>query len=606
MGKKRWQSREGSSPPPTPVPPKSSTPAAGAPGRWRSRGTTPVTPGVSRSTIKGITALFGLVLVIAGFIMLVLWLNPVPLPKLIVLSARYRTDLLPPNGMAIQDAMTVYSQSDVLDNSDADPRSLPLDNLRTQIADVPTQIPKQTWFHWEKTTTLVYCNLLGIALYEPDKNRSVPYLLPEDFQVPTQQSQLANAVTVRSLLESLLKSPADQKVLVLDCQRMDHHWPLGTAKNEFVAAVKQELEEIGNQGADKLNGLAVLFSCSENEITWIDNEQTQSTFGYLFARGIAGEADDARFGGDGNRRLTLAELSQYLKTRVSAWTRRNRADSQTPELVSYGVAADAFTLLAPGRTAEFRLPPKAGAKDGTTGRAWSEYHELGTPASFNLAQGKESLKKGWIEYYKLASQDPPPWEYAPEAWRYFEDSLLRAEQFWRGGDLTGMRDELANVPARLSAIQRAKDAYALHGVAFCMPLQKVFGNKDVGFEKIVADVVDGQIGVTVAARNLADAKFRQERFPIEAYFLRMMNDHLLGRADLMASLGDEPRRRAGTRGTKPCRFAGDGGEGCRPGVGNGTGFRSRPIPMGSREGGPGGQRTATRRRPILHPRFVSF
>lgn len=537
MGKKRWQNREGSSPPPTPATPSSAA-GPGARGRWRWRGTSAATPAVSRSTVKGISALFGLVIVLAGLVMLVLWLSPVPLPKLVVLSARYRADLLPPNGMAIQDAVTLCSQTDAVDASSADPRSLPLDNLKTQIAGIPTQIPSQTWFHWEKTTTLVYVNLLGVALYDPDKDRSVPYLLPEDFQVPTQQIPLANAVTVRSLLENLLKSPADQKLLVLDCQRMDHHWPLGTVRNEFVAAVKRELEEIKGQGADKLNGLAVLFSCSENEVTWIDNKQSQSTFGYFFARGVAGEAD-----GDGNRRLTLAELADYLKTRVSAWTRQNRADSQTPELVSFGIPADAFTLLAPGRSTEFKPPPKPGIKEGGIGRAWSDYHELGAPANFTVDRGKGVLEKGWRDYYELAVQNPPPWEYAPEAWRFLEETLTRAEQFWRAGDGTGMRDELANLDARFATLQRAKDAYVLHGVGFSLPMQSLFGNKDAGFQKIVADVVAGQIEVATAAQNLTDVKFRQERFPIEAYLLRMMNDHLLGQADILANLGEDQIRR---------------------------------------------------------------
>lgn len=543
MGKKRWQSRPEGTPPqpassrvssgsPAPAPAGTKGAAPAPRGRWRQRagaGQDSVTNPPNRQRARLLAAVSALVLVLVGLVALVFYVSPVPAPKLVVLTARYRNDLLPPNGMAVQDAAVLTAQGDVLDTGGAEPQSLDSKDLEAAIGGLPNTTAKYTWFSREPSTLLVYVNLLGVSVYEPENNRSRAFLLPDDFEVGRQVNRPGHEerkVPVSDLLKALLEAQADQKLLVLDCQRMDHFWPLGMVANHFVEDVKAELEELKRIEPDRTAGLAVLFSSGGGEVTWVDANERQSVFGYYFARGLAGAADTPAEGGDGNRRITLAELERYLATKVAAWVSRNRADGQTPFAWTAGRAAEYFTILPGARDPLPEAAPRQGAADGIDKGAWDDYHEL-APGDFTVETARQELQAAWEKAYKLRSDKLPPWRYAPELWRSIEDMLLRSEAFVRGGDLAGAREELRGLDSPWKAIEKARKDYTLGGTPYSLALARLFDKKDPGYGRLLSDLLEGGSFADTVNQFKNGKELRQTNMPIEAHLVRMLHDHLL-------------------------------------------------------------------------------
>lgn len=540
MGKKRWQNRpEGAPVKPASLPPSSATTASstsgatgGARGRWRFReetrkGSDTNPPNRQRARVLGAVA--ALVLVLVGLVALWFLVSPVPAPKLVVLTARYRNDLLPPNAMAVQDAALLCAQTDVLDTRGAEPRSLDSKDLQGTIGGLPNTTAEYTWFSREPSTLLVYVNLLGVSVYEPENNRSRAFLLPDDFEVGRQVNRPGHEerkVPVSDLLKALLESQADQKLLVLDCQRMDHLWPLGMVANHFVDDVLAELEDLKRTDPERTADLAVLFSSRGGEVNWVDSSVRQSVFGDYFARGLAGAADTPAAGGDGNRRITLAELERYLQENVAAWVSRNRADGQKPFAWTAGRAAEYFTILPGARHPLPEAAPRQGATEGIDQGAWDDYHEL-APGDYTLETARQELQAAWEKAYKLRSDKLPPWRYAPELWRSIEDMLLRTEAFVRGGDLTGAREELRGLDTPWKAIEKARKDYTLAGTPYSLALARLFDKKDPGYGRLLNDLLEGGSFADTVNQFKNGKELRQTNVPIEAHLARMLHDHLL-------------------------------------------------------------------------------
>ena len=585
MAARRWQEGKDDKPARRPPPRKHTR------SRWRTRAEEPKEgPIVSRPMRNGILGVFGLVIVLALIVVIVWWLNPLPPPRLAMLTARYRGPLLDANAYALGDAEVLCAQKSVLETGRADPGSLSFDEMAAKVENIATIEPGRYWFMWEKTTTVVYVNALGVALWDPSTQEAIPYLLPDDFEVPVQHQPVANyrAVSLQSVTDSLSRCKADQKILVLDCQRMDHLFPLGVLTNEFVDAALAQLRTLDPSARE---GLHVILSCSPGEITWADNTLGQSPFGYYFARGIAGAADAD--GGDDDGRITLAELFQYVERHVLKWARANRAVAQTPQLESFGQEAGNVSLVALASDAQFVA---------------SEPGQRSDPRRLN-----RRLRSAWRNYYVLARENPAPYQFAPHLWRYLEDTLMRAEQFGRAGDVEAMRNELFSVAAREQDIREAREEYALVGRSFSLAMDAFISGtayiapdlepleeetpeqpaktstqtsaktsteappagkaaksestekpaasppapkqeddltpeqrqvlvstpqqKNVDFLAVVQSVTGPGQEVAQAAKVLSTGRYRRETPPIEAHLIRMLNDHLLARLTSRPSAG---------------------------------------------------------------------
>ncbi|QDU61527.1 von Willebrand factor type A domain protein [Planctomycetes bacterium Pan216] len=446
MGNRRWQQSKDR---------PSERPAARRPaqapsgrGDWRQRGSeAPAVAGPSASSIKGIIGVFGFAVLVLLILLLLWWLQPVPRIRLAVLSANYDVPLLPPNAFAREDVAALASQTGIVDSSQADIDSLTREEMEARIAALPSLKPSRMWFSWEKTCTLVYVNAMGVGLWDESERRSVPYLLPAGFEVPVDNQPVRDlkAIRLRNIITNAAKSEADWKVVVLDCQRMDHCWPLGVLVNDFVDAVQVELESLKPKEKE---GLFVFVSCSSGEVTWVDASRRHSAFGYYFTQGLSGIADDEYGNGDG--RVDLAELGEYVSIQVEDWARRNRADTQTPTLIVFG-----------NRPGEVSLAAVVGSPRYTPRR-----QDAGSP---ELVQ---RLEQQWREVYAAGRENPPPAHYAPRLWRYLQETMMRAESFLRADDRENAEKELRNATYRREDLLRAREDYAIRGRGYSIRMDQ--------------------------------------------------------------------------------------------------------------------------------------
>lgn len=385
------------------------------------------------------------------------WLQPVRRPHLLLISSdSVGSPLLPPSSFVTDDSRALIGLDSVFDTSDADSDSLGLGEMQTLVGQLTKSSPRSRWFSWQKTTTLVYVNALGLSVRHGKTEEPVAYLLPDDFGAtlgvagfPTDK-----AIPMTAVLERLAQSDADQKVLVLDCQRTDHHWPLGVMANEFVAAVQSELQ----RNAERYQGMVVMFSCSPGEVSWSGNSFRHSAFAYYFLRGITGAADSR--GGNGDRRVTADELSAYIHGNVTQWAAGNRADEQHPLIQAVGVDPAEVVLAA--------LDPGQVVYDQTM------EVKSGPDVSPELDQQITQLKEAWKNYYDLSHQERSVVSYAPHLWRRLEDTLLRAEAYFRCDNHKAMGQELRKITFCLGAIKDAQNDQVLKSAAYSIPMSQLF------------------------------------------------------------------------------------------------------------------------------------
>lgn len=428
MSKQRWQ-RSGENGDRAARPANESRRTA----RWRQKADGPVGP--SKSNLRLFGGLFSLAIVISLIVAAILVLRPLPTPHLTLIAAEYRTPLIDANAFALADAAALSQSSSLFDAHPTDANSLNFEEMTALVAGLADIAPRRGWFASQPTTAIVYVTALGLAIWDENAGRAVPYILPDDFEIPTklEGGGLGKAIPVKDLIDSLARARADQKILVLDCQRMNSLWSLGVLTNEFVESVEAELAQVD---PTRRRGISVLTSCSRGEVTWVDRSVGRSVFGRFFSVGMNGAADK-----EGNRDgyVSLAEIETYLAKHVGDWARQ-RADIQTPRLVAKDDAttSDRVRLVA--------LP-------------WSSQPTTAAAPAADPAL-LDRLRAGWQDYFTLARQTPAPWRFAPQQWRLYEETLLRAESFYQAADLTATDNELSTLARRRSEIEAASPTYA--------------------------------------------------------------------------------------------------------------------------------------------------
>ena len=417
-------------------------------------------------------------------VMVVKWLDPIRRPVLTIVSCEYHQPWLSPNTFAANDAKRLADLERILDVSRADSTSLNYDELESLIEHISKSDQPTSFFSWQKTTNLVYVNALGLAVAQTEGTRLEPYLLPDDFSIRFGEDSFNadRVVPVSQLLDAVAKSKADQKIVVFDCQRLDHFWPKGVLRNQFVDAVQDLL----TLHRDKYGDLFVLLSCSDDEITWTDNRKRHSCFGYYFLRGISGAADSEIGNSDG--RITLQELFNYVRANVADWVQRNRADRQLPVLLSQNADFDDVVLAA--------LDPQARIYDGAPGSSSDDETES------TLHQ----LQTAWAAYYTLSRQEPRPVHYAPHLWRKLEASLLRADAFFRAADFAAIRDELQKVPFRTNDLSKAKQSPLFQQEAFSLSMLRFLEHEiDRSKDQTKDTMADQQKGAIKSAAGIDQA-----------------------------------------------------------------------------------------------------
>ena len=99
-------------------------------------------------------------------------------------------------------------------------------------------------------------------------------------------------------------------------------------RNHFVRKLKELKAEIEAQPR-----LLVLCASDDDQISWPSEEWRQTIFAHYLIEGLQGAADQAKYEGNADSRVTAAELFSYVKARVSAWAQSTRGAAQTPILL---------------------------------------------------------------------------------------------------------------------------------------------------------------------------------------------------------------------------------------------------------------------------------
>lgn len=414
-------------------------------------------------TRLGLLIGFACVLLIALTVLVLSWFQPLPKPQLVLISSNLsNSPLMPPSLFVSKDVEALYGLNSTLNVSDADPDSLSYNEMQAVVSKLPRSPMLPAWFPWQKRTTLVYANAAGIGVQLAEGQEAVAYLLPDDFglTLSTVGFPIDQAIAVTELLDNLAKHDADNKVLVLDCQRFDHFWPLGVLSNRFVDSVRRELRK----HPERYKGIIVIFSCSPDEITWAENGYYHSAFAYFFIRGLSGAADTTMGNKDG--RVSAQELFDYVRSNVQQWMATNRSDVQVPMMEAVGVDPSQVELLALDANQKMYTGPDLLSNEGNP----------------LFEQNVQELKSAWEQYYQLARREPHPAIFRPHFWRSLEDSLLRTEDFFRGADMKSMSEELRKVSYRLQSVEDSGKPLAHGAVAYSQPMADLFDDPSSNIE----------------------------------------------------------------------------------------------------------------------------
>jgi hypothetical protein len=374
------------------------------------------TPSKLTKKTKLALAIGSLVVVLCLLIAVVLWPRGVKPVRFVLIGAGYEETHLavPPNalGRSVQRDLEEWARIDPL-------------RLEVRSAEVATQ--GDPYLEALKDargapSVVLFINAFGGA------DSSGPYLLPRDASLrePDKSRQRLD-----KLFDQLKLLPSDMKKLVLfDTQQVPAAWDLGLVHNDFSRAVMHDprLKEINN--------LLVISACDEDQLSWPSEDWHRSIFAHFVIEGLRGAADEPQNGGDGNDRVTAAELFRYVQKNVRNWTRHNREALQEPAFVGDMQVAEnlELVLVPPGR--------------GYVGTDPMKLPEFMVPGE---------LTEAWKACQELAKRSPSPVVYAPQIWRQYLDTLLRAERLFRCDDkegasaqlnaLAGLRDRILQAQA---------------------------------------------------------------------------------------------------------------------------------------------------------------
>ena len=262
------------------------------------------------------------------------------------------------------------------------------DDLRDAILRPPATFRR-------RDTVVVYLSLHGVA-----DEHGMPCLLLPTSSPYESKTWVPLVEVLRRLFPASEPNTPRNKLVILDCNRMDSNWRLGLLYNSFSDNLEKARLE-----AD-IPGLVLLNSTSPGQVGWTSPEQLQgSVFGFFVHRGLLGAADQEEPGNRDNR-VTVRELAAYVTKHVSQWVREYRGDEQQPMLIAPEEFRD-FTLGYAKYRGETELPPRVDLL-GEKAPAWSALGEL------------------WDRHAQLYKQ--APWASDPLGWEEFQQKLLWLEQ----------------------------------------------------------------------------------------------------------------------------------------------------------------------------------
>jgi hypothetical protein len=336
----------------------------------------------------------------AGFVVLLLWLQPPPPACLVLLGAGYEDNLDLPHNVPGRRALEQFAQ--LAGNSAAWSVVFPrAGRLRLQggiqefrlDTDWPTAVAACA-----EPTLVVFMAVHGGA------DPMGPYLLPAEARPDPKYR-----IRLEGLFDRLAALPAAKnKVLILDSTRLDEHWPLGMLQNDFARALLALEPRIA-----AIPNLVVFVSSAADQVSWDRGAGDTTVFSHYFLQGLAGAAPPT-----GGQRLTAWDLHAYVRDRVQHWVRTYRKAEQTP-------------LLLPRATGEQRA------------RAIPMAFRLCAPSVASLSDPLPTVQALWQRVENLKRQSPAALLRTPRLWKRLELLAIRHEQLMLAGDrlaVDGIRD----------------------------------------------------------------------------------------------------------------------------------------------------------------------
>lgn len=330
-----------------------------------------------------------------------------PLTPLIAITATAYDYPLPPNAWTLEDKQALgdldaktLTITDLSDAWETGAREEALIAFRRQLKALAEERRRYNCI-------VIYVSMHGAAACD-NSGQATAYLVPPGSSSldPSTWLPLRDVLGEIGDVEGLAGL---HKLLVLDCSRDQANWDLLQLYNSFAGLLPGVVHESG------VDNLAVLNSAGPGQVSWASDALRGSAFGCFLRAGLAGEADRPKSGGDGNRRVSLSELRNYLHLRVDQWARDNRDARQQPEVFTTPGTADFDVVWVSKATLPSR--PERIVSD--------DVREIDTAG---LWQRRDSLRSR-----SYGGVPAGPNRFDPLAWRDFEKRIVWLERMLDGG-----------------------------------------------------------------------------------------------------------------------------------------------------------------------------
>jgi hypothetical protein len=314
---------------------------------------------------------------------------------------------------------------------------------------------------------LLFCTLHGVVQSNGDV---------ELFAIDATPTSSGAMVPLSSVLAILRDSRASRVLLALDTFRLESDWRLGILVNEIAAQLEADQPKAGsNSGGHRSGKVTLVLAANSGERSWYGDQG--SIFAEALRDGLLGEADHASgsAGGttaNGDGRVSLLELTGYVRTTVANWSKRHRG---APQSVSVLGNADDFVLAhvtppAPPVAEKKETPPEPPAKDEKkAAEAPKETAPKGEATAVAPAEKpkpppvppEERLRQLWSKQDELRNARGDGRIIAcrqmPFAARSFSARLVQAESLRHGGFPELLPDILDQATKQLQRIAQGDD-----------------------------------------------------------------------------------------------------------------------------------------------------
>lgn len=278
--------------------------------------------GLGQAAVQRIKLLaYGLSLVVL-LLVFAAWMlfrpRPVPLMALAVLDYRSPID---PNALAAEDLQrfdATFKQyrniraSQAIEGRDGDWRAV----LDRQLKQLRPGGPGNGRLFPDNDVLLLYVSAHGAV-----DSKGQPCLLMHGSD-PLDESTWVPVVDLIAHVNRNERLDRSRKLLILDSGRIRENWSCGILHNGFAEVLEHTLRE------KRFPRLYVLNSTRRNERGCSAPELGGSVFAYYVTCGLRGAADT-----NGDGRIKLHELYEYLQNHVASWVNRNRTQQQQPLLI---------------------------------------------------------------------------------------------------------------------------------------------------------------------------------------------------------------------------------------------------------------------------------